>query len=62
MRNDPEFMAYLEDCVARAREGRSYSLEEIKTEFGISHTRRKPTQGKEPNRSHRRRAKKKYDD
>ncbi len=35
VRNNPEFMAYLEECTKRALAGPRHTLEEVKAKFGI---------------------------
>src|SRR5437016_879173 len=35
LRNNPDFMAYLEECIERAKKGPTYSIEEIRAHFGI---------------------------
>jgi hypothetical protein len=35
LRNNPEFMAYLEECTERAIKGPKHSLEEVRSHFGL---------------------------
>src|SRR5438876_7745676 len=40
LRNNAEFMAYLEECVERAKKGPTYTLEQIEAHFGLAKPKR----------------------
>jgi predicted dienelactone hydrolase len=42
LRNNAEFMAYLEGCIERGKTGKTYTLEQVKAELGMNKKPRNP--------------------
>jgi hypothetical protein len=57
IRNNPELMAYLEECTERAVKGPRHTLEEVKARFGIDTSTGAPARAKDRNGTRPRRVK-----